>query len=99
MPTTYHMVHYRRFDAGSFDTKGKTLEALCRDALNTAGGGNATLWKRPDDRLFDLGSTDWRKVFLNKVADLSSAVFGEMCFAQSRDMQALLDMTPAKVQL
>ncbi len=98
MPTTYHMVHYRRFDAGTTDLRGKTLEALCRTALNTSNGG-APLWERPEDRLFDIGGDDGRKIFLNKVADLSSAVFGEMCLAQARDLQALLNMTPSKVQL
>jgi hypothetical protein len=99
MPTTYHMVHYRRFDVGTADFKGDTLETLCRAALNDAADGGAPLWERPDDRLFDIGGGDGRKIFLNKVADLSSAVFGEMCLAQSRDLQALLNMTPSKMQL
>lgn len=30
MSTTYHMVHYRRFDADTKALKGKTLEVLCR---------------------------------------------------------------------
>ncbi|ATE64121.1 hypothetical protein COO09_09350 [Rhizorhabdus dicambivorans] len=98
MPTAYHMVHYRRFDAGTADLKGQTLESLCRTALNTSRDGSS-LWERPEDRLFDIGSSDGRRIFLNKVADLSSAVFGEMCLAQNKDLQALLNMTPAKVQL
>lgn len=99
MPTTYHMVHYRRFDAGTANLKGNTLEALCRGALNTSGPAKVPLWERPDDRLLDIDDNDGRKIFLNKVADLSSAVFGEMCLVQSRDLQALLSMTPSKVQL
>jgi hypothetical protein len=38
MSTAYHMVHYRRFDADATALKGKTLEALCREALNTENG-------------------------------------------------------------
>lgn len=99
MPTAYHLVHYRRFDAGKAAPKGKTLETLCRSALNTADRASVSLWQRPEHRILDLGGEDGRKVFLNKVADLSSAVFGEMCLAQSRDMQALLNMKPSTVQL
>lgn len=99
MPTAYHMVHYRRFDAGSFDLNGQTLESLCRSALNTSDSASASLWERPEDRLYDLGGTDSRRIFLNKIADLSSAVFGELCLAQNRDLQALLNMKPSKVQL
>lgn len=99
MSTTYHMVHYRRFDVGKGDLNGETLETLCRLALNTCDKHRMPLWERPEDRLFDVDGSDGRKIFLNKVADLSSAVFGEMCLAQSRDMQALLNMSPSKVQL
>jgi hypothetical protein len=98
MSTAYHMVHYRRFEADAKALKGKTLEALCRDALNTEKGTSA-LWARPEDRVFDVGDGDGRKIFLNKVADLSSAVFGEMCLAQAKDLQALLNMEPSEVQL
>jgi hypothetical protein len=35
MSTTYHMVHYRRFTADAKQLKGKTLEVLCREALNS----------------------------------------------------------------
>ena len=72
---------------------------LCRSALNAAPSAGARLWDRPEDRLFDVGGEDARKIFLNKVADLSSAVFGELCLVQSRDMQALLNLKPAKVRL
>lgn len=99
MATAYHMVNYRRFKADPAGVNGKTLEQLCRDALNKAGAGQSALWSRPQDRVFDVGDSEGRKIFLNKVADLSSAVFGEMCLAQSRDMQALLNMTPSLVQL
>jgi len=98
MSTTYQMVHYRCFEADATALKGKTLEELCREALNTSNG-SAALWARPEDRVFDLGSGDSRKIFLNKVADLSSAVFGEMCLAQAKDLQALLNMKPSEVKL
>ena len=98
MSTTYHMVHYRRFEADATALKGKTLENLCREALNTSNGSSA-LWARPEDRVFDVGDGDGRKIFLNKVADLSSAVFGEMCLAQAKDLQALLNMKPSEVKL
>lgn len=98
MSTTYHMVHYRRFEADAAALKGKTLTTLCREALNTSKNSSA-LWSRPEDRVFDVGDSDGRKIFLNKVADLSSAVFGEMCLAQAKDLQALLNMKPSKVKL
>ncbi|HWJ74670.1 MAG TPA: hypothetical protein VNX29_16025 [Kaistia sp.] len=98
MSAVYHMVHYRRFTADAKALKGRTLEALCREALNTQTAG-AALWARPEDRVFDTADADRRKIFLNKVADLSDAVFGEMCLAQDRDLQALLSMQPSVVKL
>jgi hypothetical protein len=92
------MVHYRRFEADSAGLKGRTLASLCREALNKENGGS-TLWARPQDRVFDVGSGDGRRIFLNKIADLSSAVFGEMCLAQAKDLQALLKMEPSEVEL
>lgn len=98
MSTAYHMVHYRRFDADEKALKGKTLEVLCREALNTENG-TSKLWARPEDRVFDVGDGEGRRIFLNKVADLSDAVFGEMCLAQAKDLQALLKMEPSEVEL
>ncbi|PRD42612.1 hypothetical protein C5748_15355 [Phyllobacterium phragmitis] len=98
MSTAYHMVHYRRFEADAKAPKGKTIEVLCREALNTQND-KSKLWARPEDRVFDVGNGDGRKIFLNKVADLSDAVFGEMCLAQEKDMQALLNMKPSQVKL
>lgn len=92
------MVHYRRFQADGSTMKGKTVEALCREALNTSNG-TSTLWARPEDRVYDVGDEDGKKIFLNKVADLSSAVFGEICLAQNRDLQALLGMQPSEIRL
>lgn len=98
MSTIYHMVHYRHFEADRKALHGKTLEDLCREALNTTNGASE-LWARPEDRVFDVSDGEGRKVFLNKVADLSSAVFGEMCLVQDRDLQALLQMQPSEVKL
>jgi hypothetical protein len=93
------MVHYRRFDASDPNAlTGKTLEGLCREALNSQSAG-LKLWARPHDRVFSVSDSDGRKIFLNKVADLSSAVFGEMCLAQSKDLQALLKMDVSEVEL
>ncbi len=99
MSNVYHMVHYRRFEPSDAKLlKGKSLEALCREALNTENG-LSKLWSRPEDRVFDVVDSDGRKIFLNKVADLSSAVFGEMCLAQAKDLQALLKMEASEVEL
>lgn len=98
MSTAYHMVHYRHFEADPTLLKGKSLEVLCRDALNT-DDGTGKLWSRPEDRIFDVGDGEGRRIFLNKVADLSDAVFGEMCLAQEKDLQALLKMQPSEVEL
>jgi hypothetical protein len=49
--------------------------------------------------VFDVGDGEGRRIFLNKVADLSDAVFGEMCLAQAKDLQALLNMKPSEVKL
>lgn len=98
MSSVYHMVHYRHFKSDAASSNGKTLEDLCREALNT-NTGTLSLWARPEDRVFDVSDGEGRKIFLNKVADLSSAVFGEMCLAQDRDLQALLRMQPSEVKL
>jgi hypothetical protein len=92
------MVHYRLFEADTEVLNGRTLEALCREALNTENDGRQ-LWARPEDRVFDVNDSDGRKIFLNKVADLSSAIFGEMCLAQAKDLQALLEMNPSDMKL
>lgn len=79
MPTVYHMVHYRRFDPGGAGLQGGTLEGLCRSALGHVDASGVTLWERIQDRFHDLVDVAERQVLLNKVVDLSSAVFGEMC--------------------
>jgi hypothetical protein len=48
--------------------------------------------------VFNLPDEASRKIVLNRVADLSSAVFGEMCLLKSDELQALLELTAAYVQ-
>ena len=97
MPVSYHMVHYRSFQAT--DKTVGSLEGLCRSALNTVDGGGTALWQRASDRVFDLGDGNGTQVLLNRVADLSSAVFGEMCLVESKGLQALLDLRASNVKL
>lgn len=99
MQTAYHMVHYRRFDAGSADVKGQTLESLCRKSLASAGADGTPLWERVQDRLFTLTDGTKRQLLLNKVADLSSAVFGEICLVHSNDLQAFLERKASTIKL
>lgn len=98
MKAAYHMVHYRRFDDAETRT-GSTLEELLRRALGAAAPGGVPLWHRPEDRIFSLGDSDARQVVLNKVADQQTAVVGEMCLAQERDLQPLLEHKARAVQL
>jgi hypothetical protein len=99
MPSVYHMVHYRRFEANNTGVQGQTLETLCRTALGSVDLNNSSLWDRPNDRLLSIGDADGRQIVLNKVADLSSAVFGEMCLVQDKDSQALLELKVSSVKL
>ena len=99
MPTAYHMVHYRRFECKAEEVRGRHLEQMCRSALDVTDKSNVALWKRANDRIFATTDVDGRQIFLNKVADLSSAVFGEMCLVQSKDLQALLQLETSRVQL
>lgn len=96
MASAYHMVHYRLY-APSSGTSASTLEVLCRDALGAKQNGQ-TLWQRANDRIFQFPDDDARKAILNKAADLSSAIFGELCLIQSDGFQALLEMRASNVQ-
>lgn len=98
MSTAYHMVHYRSFEAKS-EGKTPSLESLCRSALGQKDSSSLSLWERAQDRFFDLGDASKRQVVLNRVADLSSAVFGEMCLVQNDGLQALLQLEASKIQL
>lgn len=97
MPTAYHMVHYRKY--ASQANSPDTLETLCRKALGNSDATGATLWQRVGDRFYDVPDVASRKILLNKVADLASAVFGEMCLVQNDGLQALLELTAANERL
>ncbi|PZU56742.1 MAG: hypothetical protein DI552_09065 [Brevundimonas sp.] len=99
MPTAYHMVHYRRFNTGGVNIGSETFESACRTALGQANAGGQALWERAQDRLLDLGGSDGGQLVLNRVADLESAVFGEMCLVQNHGLQALLQLRAQTVQL
>jgi hypothetical protein len=95
MASAYHLVHYRLFKPQNNGIG--TLESLCRTALDSQHK-SVTLWQRVGDRIFDLPDAANRKVVLNKVADLASAVSGEMCLVQSDGFQAILELKAANVQ-
>ena len=100
MAPAYHMVHYRRFELlTSPSSKSTSLEALCREALNQQGKNAATLWDRPNDRFQSIEAPVGCQILLNKVVDLSSAVFGEMCLVQEKGLQAFLEMKQSRVKL
>jgi hypothetical protein len=95
MATAYHLVHYRQFNPQP--QQSRTLETLWRSALDRKHN-KLTLWQRVGDRIFDLPDVESRKIVLNKVADLASAIFGEMCLVQSDGFQALLKLTAANIR-
>lgn len=97
MPTAYHIVHYRKFalePAG-----GGALDTLCRAALDEVDGAKLSRWERIQSRFQALGDVEGRQITLNKIADLQSGVFGEMCLVQENGLQALLAMNATKVKL
>jgi hypothetical protein len=96
--TVYHMVHYREFSHDSAGLKSKSLETLVREQLSGVGSSGLPRWEAIEDRVLDLGSGDGMEVVLNRVADLSSAIFGEMCLVHSNGVQALLKLTAEKHQ-
>jgi hypothetical protein len=89
MASAYHIVHYKRFNPHG--KGGAAIEALCRSALDNQDGG-IPLWQRVNDRVFDLPAPETRKIILNRVADLASAVFGELCLIQADGFQALIEL-------
>ena len=97
LPNAYHIVHYRKFSVEAGD--GRALDVLCRAALDEIDDAKVTRWERIQSRFQVLGDADGRQLTLNKVADLQSAVFGEMCLVQENGLQALLEMNATKVKL
>lgn len=93
----YHKVHYRRVVADAADP---TFEELCRAALETVGDEGKTLSQRPADRVLRLQDGDLqRELLMNRVADLTSAVFGELCLVLPDDLQAMLRRSTKDVKL
>jgi hypothetical protein len=95
MASAYHLVHYKRFNPAG--RSGTAFETLCRSALGQLSN-NVPLWGRVNDRVCDLPALENRKIILNKVADLASAVFGELCLIQSDGFQALIELTANQVK-
>lgn len=96
---TYQMVHYRRLRRADSESTGPSFEAMCRNALEAKNVASLPLWERAGDRVFVYPPPEDRQILLNKVADLTSAVFGEMCLVQTKDLQALIERTAQKVRL
>ena len=93
----YHKVHYRRISAEVGDP---TFEELCREALEKKGSNDLALSQRPDDRVMSIQDGEIeRQVLMNRVADLSSAVFGEICLVLPNDLQAMLRRSTKQLQL
>jgi hypothetical protein len=99
MPVAYHMVNYRRLEWAASNSDTPTLETLCRQALSQTDAAGIPLWQRADDRVLDLEDEAGGQILLNRGADLSSAVYGEMCLVERRGLQALLQLKASKVQL
>lgn len=99
MSVVYHMVNYRRLEWDASAVDMSNLEALCRQALGQNDSSGIPLWERAEDRLMELGDEAGGQILLNRGADLSSAVYGEMCLVERRGLQALLQLNASKVQL
>ena len=100
MPTAYHMVHYRRFSHNHPESPVRKLDGLCRTALGQADSAGNGLWTRARDRVQTIAEgSGGRQLLLNKVADLTDSVFGELCLADSRGLQALLQLTTQTLEL
>jgi len=97
--SVYQIVHYRRFQRIAGNVPHQTFEHMCRSALSATDAASLPLWERAQDRVYTYPAPEDRQILLNKVADLNSAVFGEMCLVQAQDLQALIELTAQKVQL
>lgn len=93
------MVHYRKVIAG-LQTNPKTFEAACRNVLSENNQAGVALWSRVLDRMFSDPEGMQQQIVVNRVADLTSSVFGELCLVDRKGMQALLEQShPSKVEL
>lgn len=97
MPSKYHTVNYRRFNIDPIPKENPSLEKICRDVLNHKEDKQETLWERANDRIYSI--ENGRKLILNKITDLSSAIFGELCLIDRNGTQALLNAQRVKKQL
>lgn len=95
----YHMVHYREFVVSGATANQASLEQLLRLGLSANGAAGLSKWESIGDRLMPMLDGSGTELVLNRVADLKSAVFGEMCLVHQDAMQALLDLKAQKAQL
>ncbi len=93
------MVHYREFRTDPASTPGRSLQDLIKDALSLKDANGVSAWESVARRIMSLPENTDLQVLLNRVADLSDAVFGEMCYVDSRGLQALLELKTAKARL
>ena len=93
----YHMVHYREFTTSLVSMP--SLEEQTRNRLSATGISGTPRWQSIADRLMSLNDESGLELVLNKVADLSSAVFGEMCLIHNNGVQALLNLKAETHQL
>lgn len=95
----YHMVHYREFAHVDTTKPSDTLESLLRASLSSLGASGFAKWESIEDRLYALKDGTGMDMVLNRVSDLKSAVFGEMCLIHDNAMQALLSQNSQKQKL
>lgn len=96
--TSYHMVHYREFQPEGL-SDSDNLENLIRARLSAKGASGVSRWEAISDRLMAPEGVTGFELVLNRVADLSSAVFGEMCLVHHNGLQTLLQLKAKKHQL
>lgn len=93
------MVHYREFEHNHAAKSASKLEDLIRASLNTVAASGFAKWETIEDRVMPLADGSGMELVLNRVADLQSAVFGEMCLVHQNAMQALLELNSSKQKL
>lgn len=93
----YHKVHYRRIEAKLGEP---SFEQLCREALEATDSKGQALSLRPDDRVMSVTDGDiLKQILMNRVADLTTAVFGEICLVLTNDLQAMLRRSTKQLKL
>lgn len=99
LATAYHMVHYRKVEVENAGEATSTFEEACRSILGEGDGAGISLWNRVGDRIYSSSDHPNLEIILNRVADLTSSVFGEMCLVDTNGLQALLQQKSANVEL